>query len=69
MLPRRLNESTFAVMQPDTNRIPRQVSLRDRGPEWRSIGRLRETRTARNFVGGRERASHERLDVENVEES
>src|SRR4029450_7649454 len=41
MLPRRLNESTFAVMQPDPNRFPRQVSLRDGGPEWRSIGRLR----------------------------
>jgi hypothetical protein len=28
VLPRRLNESTLAVMQPDANRIPRQVSLR-----------------------------------------
>ena len=49
MLPRRLNESTFAVMQPDPNRLPRQVSLRDGGPEWRSIGRLREVRTARHW--------------------
>jgi hypothetical protein len=47
--PRRLNESAVAVMQPDPNRIPRQVSLRDGGPEWGSIGRLREPRTARRW--------------------
>src|SRR5262249_62286762 len=40
VLPRRLNESTTAVMQPDATGIPRQVSLRDAGPHWRSIDRL-----------------------------